>query len=411
MSLRPQTHAARSWVLLWIGAALGLLLLAGCGPTPEAIQPTVLPPTSSLTSTPVPTDTPSPAPTGSNNTPTPTRPTATPSPSPSPTTTSTPMPPLTAHEWLAQPVLVWFGSRGGDGGDESTAYLQSLPSLILYSDGQLLVSDEQQVFEWVWDAESSTALLVPSYPTILWEANLDRQQTCAILNTIERTGFFDYDPDSYSLAPELGRFGPFDGEPMTVIRIDAWRSNHMVLDALSHFLEEVPPPTWTEKECRGCAPLPIIPPSLRNTYFFLSRYRPADPQPYIPDKIALWFYSPDPRDDELPWPLQSPSLADLYLRSESVAGLPWAYGDRRVVLQGAEAKAVYEIFGNGIRLKTFRDGEQRYRVIAHPGLPYGALLDYTEDDTVLEPPETTEKKPERWLSCQPSDGVLDIPGP
>jgi hypothetical protein len=87
MSLRPVAHFGRRWALLWMGAAAALVLLVGCGPTPETVRPTLLPPTALP-----PAEMPSPTP--PSNTPWPISMPYTPSPTPTPrpTTTLTPSP-------------------------------------------------------------------------------------------------------------------------------------------------------------------------------------------------------------------------------------------------------------------------------------------------------------------------------
>ncbi len=150
-------------------------------------------------------------------------PTRTPTPTPTVTPTPTPLPvaPLVAHDWTTEPVLLRFGQIGGDGADPLD---YSLPSLILYSDGTLIYR------QWAESSDGAGRLQ-------LWQVDLDRQKICALLNTIDQAGFFDYDPKTY--VPE-GQYLSFDGSSSTVIEVNAWRSKHISLYGLWVFLNDEP---------------------------------------------------------------------------------------------------------------------------------------------------------------------------
>lgn len=106
-----------------------------------------------------------------------------PSRTPEPTLTNTPVPPTTATPTLlpTKDVLLQFGVFGGDGGSLSDFYFgRDIPTLVLYSDGQLLIQKED--IGGVWFEE--TILTTP--------------QICSLLLEVENTGFFEAEDSIYN---------------------------------------------------------------------------------------------------------------------------------------------------------------------------------------------------------------------
>lgn len=311
--------------------------------------------------------------------------TRTPSRTPTPTRTFThtptpkPVPPLIAHEWTTEPILLRFGQIGGDGADPLD---YSLPSLILYSDGRLIFRQ--------WEKSNEDDL-----PVKLWEVVLNRQEMCALLNTIDQTGFLDYDPSTY--LPE-GQYLPFDGASDTVIEVNSWRSKQVSLNGLWVFLNGEP--SMAGAIVFGdpdYGTLPYIPGALRNTYRLLTHYKPKNVHLYQPRRLALRIEQMDEWSSfgDI-WPLTSPTLSDLYKRSSS--------GQDIVITTGAETTAIYQVFGNSMGAKVFDENTHRYIVAARPLLPYERLGSDYAFSSVNAPTEF--KRP---MSCEPSDGTLAIP--
>ena len=125
------------YIKLLRSSAMLLILLAlmACTSTPPQASTTtreVSDPTPTLTKTALPTATHTPTPTRTptiahTSTPTTIPPTAyTPSPTPGP----------------IKPILLEFGTTGGDGGTSDDVFFgREMPSLVLYTDGQLLMGD------------------------------------------------------------------------------------------------------------------------------------------------------------------------------------------------------------------------------------------------------------------------------
>ncbi len=369
------------WFCILIELGLGSLLLSACTLAPQqTLAPAqVISPTStmfSITSTPTLTLRPTLTP---QSTLTPSL-TPTVKPSRAPKSTSTPVSTLTAHQWNPEQVLIQFSSHGGDGGNPYA----NVPHLVLYADGQLLVSD------WIETLEGPQLQLR--------EGHLARKEVCALLNTIDQHGFFDYDPVTYGITWE---HGPFDGTSSQIIRVDAWRSKHIDLYGLWHFMEQ--PEQFDIEDCNSCPPTSTIPSSLRNTYQLLANYRPADLQIYEPEELTVWVNIPWGKGAGSPWPLQSPTLADLY--AETRCNDPQQ--SKSTVLKGPGVVKIYELFGEFIPEDglIFTEGNLRLQVYARPYLPHEAPLacgEYT-----FKFPLRNVPKPDFASSCSPSDGLVE----
>ncbi len=310
------------------------------------------------------TFTPSPAPTATS------KPTYTPTPKP--------VPPLVAHEWTTEPILLRFGQIGGDGADPLD---YSLPSLILYSDGRLIFRQ--------WEKSNQDDLRVK-----LWEVDLSRQEICALLNTIDQTGFFDYDPSTY--LPE-GTYLPFEGASNTVIEVHAWRSKQISLNGLWVFLGDEPSMAGAivfGDPSHGT--MPYIPAALQNTYKVLSHFKPDNATTYQPNRLAIRIGYPEVYAHGVSWPLTSTELIDLYNRSNS--------GQDLVITKGAESAAIYQVFDNTMDGRMFEDGTHTFFVAVRPLLPYERISFNYSYNPIDAPADF--KKP---MNCEPADGVLPVP--
>ena len=307
-------------------------------------------------------------------------PTHTPPPTPTqtPTPTPEPVPPLIAHEWTSDPILIRFGQVGGDGADPLDF---SLPSLILYSDGTLIYRK--------WKVASGDDVQVE-----LWQVDLDRQQMCALLNAIDQTGFFDYDPSTY--LPK-GQYLPFDGASNTVIEVNAWRSKRISLNGLWVFLNDEPSAAGAIAfGDPNYGTIPYIPTALRNTYELLVQFKPGNAMLYHPNRLAIRIgYSSGYHHGEL-WPLTSLQLIDLYNRSNS--------GDNLVIVKGNESAVIYRVFENTMDARIFEDATHTFVVAVRPLLPYERpSFDYAYNP--IDTPSGFEKP----MKCDPNDGLLHIP--
>lgn len=300
------------------------------------------------------------------NAPTPTRtpilsatPTLTPTITLTPTLTITPtkVPPLVAHTWQPEHVLVKLQHSRGD----SSFKAQSPPTLILYANGQLIISGQSRDFQF----QPMTKVLSQS-------------ESCALLNTIDQVGFFDYDDSTYDPGIDNG---------VTQIQVDAWRSNISYNTVLPSMIY------CTYDNCDLASPDLVILPAIRNTFLLLDNYYVEGLRPYKSDQLLVWL-SPPWNESGVPWPLESISLADLLsLRNSEKNSLP-------VILEGSIISEWVENVPNGV----YEEGELKLAVYSRPLWPY----EYVKSGWTVDIPDPAIPPPDFTLSCSPEDGVLPI---
>jgi hypothetical protein len=291
----------------------------------------------------------------------------------SPTQTSTPVPTLVAHEWIPIEPLIAFGGYGGDGG---CGFEGTLPIYFtLLSNGELFV------LEWNNDLKTYE----------IKSTTLSRQNTCNLVNSIDQAGFFSYDPSTYISDPQ-NWWPPIMGSATTHITVQAWRSNSVDLYGLHSFInrkDEI-------KKAGGCGDcpdleFPTILPSIRKTFQLLENYQPPNLEIYQSQRIGLWIDTYAGTTDTIAWSLKSVKLSKLVFPDGS------AGNDPNIILTGATAKSVYELFNHSINVCGMNviEGDKVYRVFARPLLP---------NEYLSEPPIILNA-----LSCTPSDGWVEIP--
>jgi hypothetical protein len=293
-----------------------------------------------------------------------------PSPTITPTGTITPQPPLEAHTWTPERVLISLGGIGGDGGYR----VVDLPGYILFSDGRLFMSGiEEENGIWV---------------RRIRYAQLGRSGACKLLNTIDQNGFFDYDPSAY-IRPQT------DGGPSTIITINAWRKNSGTFYDLQHLRISIHGPD-------------LNPPALQNTADLLFWYEPPKMQVYEPDRVAVWIYEnlewrEDNKNIEREWTLDVPKLADLHLMTGSAID---DSNGQYVIYQGDIARNIYRYLADTDISGVFTEGDHQYTIYVQVLLPY-QLPRRNSNISVFE--DLPSQHPE--MTCYPSDGILPIPTP
>jgi hypothetical protein len=272
-----------------------------------------------------------------------------------PTWTSTPVPPLTAHSWAPQDILVEYGGYGGDGG---WWYGDLFPShFTLLSTGELFIL--------YWDDVTASEKL--------FYVSLSQESVCNLLNSIDQAGFFDYDPDSFIKDPDHW-FSPVEGAGYGYINVNAWRYKNITHYAAFTYITEGDSikALWAD-ECGECPLIefPTILPALRDTYSMLSAYRPDTLAVYQPDRIGIWVDTIVEPNNHNPWPFKEPRLADL-----SVRNLGLTYGDLSglmpdLILFGNQASLIYDMLGQSIDGYgiVFTEGDKGYLAYVRPLLP------------------------------------------
>lgn len=297
-----------------------------------------------------------------------------------PTMTSTPQPPLVAHEWYPRNVLVlsWESSGYVEGGGYNVASFP--PSFVLFYDGRLYITD--------FETEEG------NYRRRIQFVQLKRQQICALLNTIDQTGFFDYDTSSYK-PPSTAR-----GGPSTNIHVNAWQRKGGNFDDLFYYLSY----ELTGEYLPGA---PEITPALRNTYFLLSGYKPAGLVEYQPERVAVWVYENVSNKNDLEsfasaWPLSMPRLADIYSQTKPPDNAPMG---RYIIYQGDLAGKFYELVRNLNTTGIYTEGDHQYSVYVQILLP----SEFPVEGLIYS--FTVEPGPQVTIQCVPDDGLVPIPIP
>lgn len=266
-----------------------------------------------------------------------------------------------AQTWEAGPVLVAFGTFREDPAPFGVSHV---PSLILYTDGRLVVHADEG----------------------LQERHLTRQEICALLNTIEQAGFFDAEVAAFQ--EEINHLG-LGLASTTRIEVNAWQSRGVNIDALWEAIDHL------EVE---------VPAGLRVTFELLRDYRPQNLTPFQSEQVAVGFYrypAGDGPEDTATWSLDWPTLEEMFAQAK-VENRQQGWG---LLLEG-EAAARVEGEIHRVDGRVFAEDGAVYFVSARPLLPYESLesaLSYQAQipsaDVAITP--TT-------LTCYASDGVLDI---
>lgn len=296
------------------------------------------------------------------------------------------------HTWQAETVLIYYAFSD----------LKELPppipyKLILYADGQMfLFRDDYKLFY---------GELSDSYIQILTK-KLSKREICALLNTVAKTGFFDYDPSTYDYSNNNQ-----EGLVTEYIQVNSWRSKSVGLYGLGFAIEE----EFVQYE---------VDKVMVDTYNILNYYPSDGFEIYQPEKLAVWAVPLQNRNGQVyaEWPIESPSLAQIsQVRNSNydptLAELPHVpdyYYDNpgtSTILEGDAARVIYDTFQQSIvewGLAFSEDGI-RYIVLAIPLLPYQSAPPVGEFYAQL--PSSEFPSPQFSLSCHESDGLVEIPAP
>jgi hypothetical protein len=360
----------RLFAILGLALSLGACMQRQAADTQPTSVPTQASPTPQATATRTrrPTITPTSTPSI-----TPTRPTSTSYP---PTPTSPPVPPLKAHTWHPEQVLIQFGSVGGDGGDTRPFELTLLGDRQLY------------VFEYSPDLRQY----------LRYEATLSRPETCQLLNTIDQNGWFEFDTELFNYDPA---FGPSEGGPSYIVDVNAWSTQRVHYPYLAPFVYEGDILDHYET-CERCGAPPPVVPALSSTFTLLDSFRPEslqlaeDAAILVSVRDASWV---DDTNDVEEWPEDLFSLAETWEVSacDFRAYRPFT---------GQEAQTIKDFFERYAG-EIFLDEEGVFQVDYVDVIP--AAVYSTCGDSSYEPVGYLLPNLHRNLTCSPVDGVLPSP--
>jgi hypothetical protein len=313
--------------------------------------------------------------------------TATITPTNTRTLTPTPFPILTAHTWQPSNILILR--------NRLKELLLSPPDFVLYSDGQLMISQGSR------GPEGERRVYVRTI-------QLDRKGVCKLLNAIDQTGLF-YD-DTFYFPEEAS---PTDGS-YEYLEVNAWGSSRVSGYDMTYAAREYRTGCVDGQNSALCKY--YVSPGVVDTLFLLESYLEITNHPlesmqkYNPDKIAIRVAQWKREAFDVlppPWPFQSPSLAELYTKA------PGKESDFRVpqitILEREDAQRIYELIGevstslwpNTPPGLFFTENGIVYDVYILPLLPYQIPSKPGDDQ-----PEFERLTQPYELSCQPSDGMI-----
>ncbi len=313
-----------------------------------------------------------------------------------PTFTSTPQPPLKEHEWTPETVLLRLDFTRGNA--EGILIPPAPPHFILYADGNLFLK----------------------YPLIggkpygdqqILSKKLERGEVCRILNTLDQTGFLDYNPIDYEF---MGGKPNVSGASGAYIQVDAWKSHKKTYAELPlYILEELTGEIASSlakdgRDVNNRDGFPEISSALRNAYYLFVDYPVDGFEVYQPEKLAVWIRPLEPNEFAEEWHLAALSPTDMLSRIDFGDA---SFDERYLTLSGTQAIALYkfldESFSTKYYVETDKRGEKRYYAFhARPLLPYEQPGTY---DTEIPVPVSADANPK--LKCSPSDDVMPIPNP
>lgn len=236
------------------------------------------------------------------------------------------------YSWDAKPVLIEMISGGAR---TSPAFAWGItPELVLYSDGQMIVTQSVKENER-WKRKWLTG-------------KIGHGKICRLLTAIQMSGFFELTPEDYQW------FGAFDVGG-TTITIQGWVEKSYAAYNLHGAM--------THKDVYG-EEAEGFPAELENTVLLIENIIPSSLTPYNPAQVVIGVnVAPDHANAEGNWP-----ISDIHLSSFIVPGQPLsAINDS--VLSGTLAQEFYELM-DGAYLRVFHDGDEDYVVLMRPLFPY-----------------------------------------
>jgi Tol biopolymer transport system component len=299
------------------------VLIVGCGSNePQPIQAVIAQVTETAvsTATSVPSHTPSPTNTASlTDTATVTKaPASTQTPIPLPLNPMTPFPTVTPDyvEYETKPVFIALTGWGGDGGGGTDYVLgRDTPSLIIYGDGQMIITDRSMG------------------DRIYLETYLSPSEMCQLRQEIKNTGFLE--PHETFFTERVDSMG---GGQLSIQVEDTYYS----FDSGDvQFLVE----------------------SLATGYQLIRDFQPQNSLvPYVPKYLILWLEEVEPNENDVVayWPTDLPSLSELWSNREQ----------KTILIEDELALSILDLFNGQNTRKQYQEEAITYSIIARPLLPH-----------------------------------------
>ncbi len=255
-----------------------------------------------------------------------------------------------AHEWTAKPVLIKFGL---DPQIPAPFWVIRgvVPQFVLYANGSLFITKDG----------------------VTQQAQLTRQEMCALLNTVEQSGFFDVDLSAYHDSLKKILIGESD---FSIIEVNAWRSRSEVLEIVLDY------------------PGVATPSALRQVVTLLGNYLPSRLAPYQFTQIAIVIHKypiNSPYKFDKVWPASQP-LEKLFEQ-----GTIQDEQNSALILTGNLAAEIWGKAKDG----GFTENGNQYAVSMRPLLPDEPLESALER---FSGPVTSTVR----LACSPTDGAINL---
>ncbi len=270
-------------------------------------------------------------------------PTIAPSPTAVPTFDDSPVTFVRAHEWSQWEPLITY-SRGRSRMTLEGRWTAAYPmDFILLPGGDLYLLRSNQ------DLHAEQILTT----------TLSRQAICDLLNSIDRTGYFDHDLSTYSGITGMD-------VTATQISVHGWRANATGLRGLPGPLAGEP----TGQPGSDHSALLAV----EDTRQLLDQYQPPGTlQVLLPGRLGIWIQGSPGGMEASPsltkWPLASFPLSDA-ARTQAKEN---NWNAPAIVLTGADATELYDALHKAVGVlisQWFREGSRAYDVFVRPLMPY-----------------------------------------
>jgi hypothetical protein len=226
---------------------------------------------------------------------------------------------------------------------------------------------------------------------------------CAVLNTIDQTGFLNLAPQEWmwnTYHAQSDGYSVGEGAPSTYIDVQGWITQTIKFYELYEVLNALKDEPDTIKDR-------YVPKAIRDVDSLLAHLSAQTLKPYVPNRLVLVvtsygpqiFTQPSPR-----WPLS--------LRLSTLVSPTLVNEDQVVpqVMEGPQVTQLYERYfrqTSGYDAVDFMEGDVTYSVLAFPLYPYESFNGRAKFNPKIPSPDvpfTTTA-----MTCRPSDGVLPIP--
>ena len=222
-------------------------------------------------------------------------------------------------------VLVEYGTFGGGGGSvkPEDLYLgRDVPSLVIYTDGQMITNQDNTLL---------TSQMTPS-------------DLCLLMGKLQSAGFFGADLFTSKVPVQSG------DEPTIILQVNGTPSREVFIPKYD---------------------LSYISAPIASAFYNLNTLKPREPTFYEPQRLLLWIQPVSAQDASglkvFDWPASLPPISQI-----------WAdHTLQHALLEGSTASEVLRLFSHHLQSLYFNQQGQIYQMIARPLLPHETSRRYS----------------------------------